>query len=232
MPSRSPINGRNSNPKKSLLPFIAAGSLCIGIAAWAISSADHASFIPNAYGAEGIKIPEHKAAVAEGPGTQTAIFAGGCFWGVEGVFEHVKGVSRAESGYIGGTKAHATYDQVSDGKTGHAEAVRVIYNPKVISYNRLMQIFFSVAHDPTQLNRQGPDTGRQYRSAIYPVTKSQTAAAKSYITQLSAKSPWGKKPVTRIESGTFYAAEIIKISWPTIQPILISKPMMCPKSVT
>ncbi|WP_381420979.1 peptide-methionine (S)-S-oxide reductase MsrA [Sphingorhabdus arenilitoris] len=160
-----------------------------------------------AMAAEGIKIAPPKSAIVESPALQTAIFAGGCFWGVEGVFEHSKGVTRVESGYAGGTKADASYVKVSSGQTGHAEAVRVIYDPKKISYNQLLHIYFSVAHDPTQLNRQGPDKGTQYRSAIFPVTAAQKKAAGAYIQQLSVKSPWGAKPVTRIESGTFYPAE-------------------------
>ncbi len=160
-----------------------------------------------AYAKEGIRIPAPAAAITEPAGNQVAIFAGGCFWGIEGVFDHVKGVKRAESGYAGGGKADANYSSVSAGSTRHAEAVRVVYDPKQISYNQLLQIFFSVGLDPTLLNRQGPDTGPQYRSALFPVTGAQAKAARAYLAQLSAKSPWGKKPVTRIESGTFYPAE-------------------------
>ena len=115
---------------------------------------------------------------------ETAILAGGCFWGVQGVFQHVKGVSNAVSGYAGGEAATANYEEVSAGSTGHAEAVQVTFDPRVISYGHLLQIFFSVAHDPTQLNRQGPDTGRQYRSAIFPTTPEQAEVAKAYIAQL------------------------------------------------
>jgi peptide-methionine (S)-S-oxide reductase len=165
------------------------------------------TIIGAASAAEGIRIPAPATAISEPAGNQTAIFAGGCFWGIEGVFEHVKGVKRVEAGYAGGTKAGADYDTVSSGQTRHAEAVRVVYNPAQVSYNQLMQIFFSVGLDPTQLNRQGPDTGPQYRSALFPVTAAQGKAARAYLAQLSAKSPWGKKPVTRIESGTFYPAE-------------------------
>ncbi|NJM50323.1 MAG: peptide-methionine (S)-S-oxide reductase MsrA [Sphingomonadales bacterium] len=162
---------------------------------------------PTVLAAEGVKIAAPKAAISEPSGLQVAIFAGGCFWGVEGVYEHSKGVTRVESGYAGGSKADASYDKVSGGRTGHAEAVRLVYDPKKISYNQLLHIFFSVVHDPTQLNRQGPDKGQQYRSAIFPVTAAQKKAASAYIEQLSVRSPWGAKPVTRIESGTFYAAE-------------------------
>jgi peptide-methionine (S)-S-oxide reductase len=157
--------------------------------------------------AEGIRIAPPAAAIVEPKTLQTAVFAGGCFWGIEGVFEHVKGVVRAESGYAGGSKATAQYELVGNGNTGHAEAVRVTYDPTKISYNGLLHVFFAVSHDPTQLNRQGPDTGSQYRSAIFPMSKAQAAAARAYITQLSVKSPWGGKIVTKIESGTFYPAE-------------------------
>ena len=113
------------------------------------------------------------------------MIAGGCFWGVQAVFQHVKGVSNAVSGYAGGTQQTARYDVVSSGATAHAEAVRITYDPKQISYGRILQIFFSVAHDPTQLDRQGPDTGKQYRSAIFPENAEQEKVAKAYIDQLN-----------------------------------------------
>jgi peptide-methionine (S)-S-oxide reductase len=190
------------------LPLMAVSALAapVLLAIAAYSSGFSLSF-PTAQAREGIAIPAPKAAIAEPTGRQTAIFAGGCFWGVEGVFEHVKGVVRVESGYAGGTKATANYDMVSSGQTSHAEAVRITYNPKIISYTVLMQIFFSVAHDPTQLNRQGPDTGTQYRGALFPVTAAQNVSAKAYLAQLSVNSPWGKKPVTKLETGVFYPAE-------------------------
>lgn len=165
------------------------------------------SFIAPAHAKEGIAIAAPKLAIKEPAGQQVAIFAGGCFWGIEGVYEHVKGVIRVESGYAGGTKADADYERVATGVTKHAEAVRVVYDPKKISYNELLHIFFSVAHDPTQLNYQGPDHGPQYRTAIFPVTAAQSKAAKAYIAQLSSNSPWGRKIVTTIESGTFFPAE-------------------------
>ena len=116
--------------------------------------------------------------------TETAVFAGGCFWGVEAVFEHVKGVKRAVSGYAGGSAATANYASIGSGRTGHAEAVQVEYDPAQVSYGQLLSVFFSVAHDGTQLNRQGPDTGTQYRSAIFHVTPAQRAAAQAYIKRL------------------------------------------------
>jgi len=139
---------------------------------------------------------------------QTAVFAGGCFWGVEGVFERLKGVQSVRSGYAGGSKATASYDKIGYGTTGHAEAVEITYDPKKISYGTLMQVLFSVAHDPTQLNRQGPDTGPQYRSTIFPQTPEQTTLAKAYISQLNTAKTWGKPLVTTLESSKpFYKAE-------------------------
>ena len=135
--------------------------------------------------------------------SETAVLAGGCFWGMEAVFEHVKGVTGVVSGYAGGSKADATYDKVSSERTGHAEAVRITFDPDKISYGRLLQIYATVAHDPTQLNRQGPDVGRSYRSAIFPQSKAQAAAARAFIARLKQTRP----VVTRIESGTFYPAE-------------------------
>jgi len=137
-----------------------------------------------------------------------AVLAGGCFWGVQGVFQHTKGVTSALSGYAGGDKRAANYELVSGGNTGHAESVQVTYDPRQISYGRLLQIFFSVIHDPTQLNRQGPDTGTQYRSAIFPLNDEQAQIAKAYIAQLDQAHAFKKAIVTRIESGrTFYPAE-------------------------
>jgi peptide-methionine (S)-S-oxide reductase len=146
--------------------------------------------------------------LASKPTLDTAIFAGGCFWGVEGVFEHLKGVRSAESGYAGGTKASPSYEDVSSGDTGHAESVRVIYDPSLISYGQLLQVFFSVAHDPTQLNRQGPDRGTQYRSAIFYRTPEQKRAAEAYVAQLTAAKTFSRPIVTQIAPlGTFYMAE-------------------------
>lgn len=137
----------------------------------------------------------------------TAVLAGGCFWGMEAVFEHVKGVSDVVSGYAGGSKRDANYDAVSSERTGHAEAVRITYDPRRISYPRLLQIYFTVAHDPTQLNRQGPDTGPSYRSAIFPQSPAQADAARAFIARLQAGKAFKKPVVTRIESGQFYLAE-------------------------
>jgi peptide-methionine (S)-S-oxide reductase len=140
--------------------------------------------------------------------SETAVFAGGCFWGVQGVFQHVKGVSNALSGYAGGAKRDADYERVSLGDTNHAESVQITYDPKQVSYGRLLQIFFSVAHDPTQLNRQGPDSGTQYRSAIFPLNADQARVAKAYIDQLNEARAFEKKIATKIEMDRpFYPAE-------------------------
>ena len=152
-------------------------------------------------------IPAAAVDVPAAPGLQTAVLAGGCFWGMEGVFEHVKGVSNVVSGYAGGAAGDATYDRVSTERTGHAEAVRITYDPRQISYGTLLRIYFSVAHDPTELNRQGPDSGPSYRSAIFAQNPGQARAAAAYIRQLTAAHSFGRPIVTKIESGKFYAAE-------------------------
>jgi peptide-methionine (S)-S-oxide reductase len=138
----------------------------------------------------------------------TAVFAGGCFWGVEAVFDHVKGVKRAISGYAGGKVVSPSYEQVSTGDTGHAESVEVIYDPSQVTYGKLLQIFFSVVHDPTQLNRQGPDHGTQYRSAIFFQNAQQQQVAESYIKQLTAANTYSRPIVTQVAKlGGFYPAE-------------------------
>jgi peptide-methionine (S)-S-oxide reductase len=140
--------------------------------------------------------------------TETAVVAGGCFWGIQGVYQHVKGVINAVSGYAGGAAASAHYEMVSDGDTGHAESVQVTFDPRQISYAQILQILMSVGHDPTQLNRQGPDTGTQYRSAIFPANATQAQIAKDYIAQLGKARVYPAPIVTRIEPGTtFYPAE-------------------------
>ena len=150
-------------------------------------------------------------AVDAPPGEATSavvVLAGGCFWGVQGVFQHVKGVTSAVSGYAGGDKRSAEYETVSTGRTGHAESVQVTFDPRQISYGRVLQIFFSVAHDPTELNRQGPDTGTQYRSAIFPTSTDQANVAKAYVAQLDQAHAFKRTIVTKIESDrTFYPAE-------------------------
>ena len=145
---------------------------------------------------------------AAGATSDTAVFAGGCFWGIEAVYEHLVGVTSAESGYAGGSVASPTYEQVSAGSTGHAEAVRVVYDPSRISYGQLLHVFFSVAHDPTQLNRQGPDVGTQYRSALFYRTPEQRRIAEAYVAQLGAAKTFGRPIVTEIVPlRAFYVAE-------------------------
>jgi peptide-methionine (S)-S-oxide reductase len=144
----------------------------------------------------------------ETPGKKVAVFAGGCFWGIEGVFSHVRGVTSAVSGYHGGSRANATYDRVSRGDTGHAEAVRVVYDPAKVRYDQLLRVFFSVGADPTLRNRQGPDVGTQYRAALVPLTPEQRAVAAAYLAQLGASGLWRAPIATRIEAyQRFYPAE-------------------------
>ena len=148
------------------------------------------------------------ASLATSPGKQTAVFAGGCFWGTQSVFERVKGVLKTTAGYAGGSAKTATYDQVSTETTGHAESVEVVYDPSKITYGQLLRIFFSVAHDPTQLNRQGPDVGASYRSAIFYVDDEQKHIATAYIEQLDAAKVFPKPIVTQVTPlKGFYRAE-------------------------
>jgi peptide-methionine (S)-S-oxide reductase len=154
-----------------------------------------------------------------GAGPETAVFAGGCFWGVQGVFQHVKGVAAAVSGYSGGDKSAAQYETVSTGATGHAESVKVTFDPREVSYGRLLQIYFSVAHDPTELNRQGPDTGSQYRSEIFAANPDQARIARSYVAQLDKARAFSAPIVTRIEVlNGFYPAEAYHQDFLTLNP--------------
>ena len=157
---------------------------------------------------EPVNAPAPARIAKEGAGLKTAIFAGGCFWGVEGVFSHVKGVKSAESGYHGGSAGTATYSQITAGGTAHAEAVRITYDPYVIRYDELLRIFFSVVTDPTTLNYQGPDRGSHYRSALVPTNAEQRAVAEAYLAQMGRSGVWDRPIVTRIErQRTFYPAE-------------------------
>jgi peptide-methionine (S)-S-oxide reductase len=158
---------------------------------------------------EGIALPAPAVDLPAGQSSsEVMVIAGGCFWGVQGVFQHAKGVSNALSGYAGGAKSTAIYELTNDGTTGHAESVQVTYDPRQVTYGQLLQIFFSVAHDPTQLNRQGPDTGRQYRSTIFAANAAQAEVAKAYIAQLNQARAFKKPIVTTIEIGReFYPAE-------------------------
>ena len=181
------------NPVRALL---AAGALAMAACSPAIAA--ESTF----------DAPAAQRTAKEGRGLKTAIFAGGCFWGVEAVFSHTKGVKSAVSGYHGGSAATAHYDQVSGGNTGHAESVKVTYDPSVVRYDQLLQVLFSVVADPTLKNRQGPDSGTQYRAAIVPLNAEQRKVASAYLAQMSSSGVWGKPIVVRIEAAKkFYPAE-------------------------
>ena len=169
---------------------------------------------------EAVTIPAPALDPADNSGAlQTAVFAGGCFWGVQAVFQHTEGVDNAVSGYAGGTVEDPSYQQVTTGSTGHAEAVAIRYDPHKISYGKILQIFFSVAHNPTELNRQGPDVGTQYRSAIYTTTDEQKRVAAAYIEQLDAAKLYGSPIVTELEPlKKFYQAEDYHQDYATLNP--------------
>ena len=192
-------DGRSCRPSR----LIKAWHKTIAAAAFAFALAAHAQV-----GESVFQAPAAVRVAHEGPGLKTAIFSGGCFWGVEGVFSHVKGVTSAISGYRGGKLAHPTYEQVSIGATGHAESVKVTYNPSVVGYDQLLRIFFSVVADPTLKDRQGPDTGTQYRAALVPLTPEQKAVAAAYLVQMKASGVWKRPIVVQMESAsTFWPAE-------------------------
>jgi peptide-methionine (S)-S-oxide reductase len=180
-------------------------------AAFAAAFAAALTVAPFAANAEpAVTIPPPAAGeTAQGTGLETAVLAGGCFWGIQAVYQHVKGVTNAVSGYAGGAQKDAVYETVSSGRTGHAEAVKVTFNPREVSYGKILQVYFSVAHDPTQLNRQGPDSGTQYRSEIFPQSEAQAKAAKDYIAQLDKANAFKRPIVTKTDSmkSAFFAAE-------------------------
>jgi peptide-methionine (S)-S-oxide reductase len=174
---------------------------------------------PSRAAEDAVIIPAPAQDVQASDGIQTAVIAGGCFWGVQGVFQHTAGVVNAVSGYAGGSKATADYSMVSTGTTGHAESVEIKYDPKKISYGKLLQIFFSVAHDPTQLNRQGPDSGTQYRSAIFTTSDEQKKVADAYIAELNDAKVFKKPIVTKIVPlQGFYPAEAYHQDYLTLHP--------------
>lgn len=179
-----------------------------------------AAFWPGSSSAAAIKVPPPQTdETASAPNSETAVLAGGCFWGVQGVFQHVKGVSKVVSGYAGGTKATADYGTVSTGRTGHAESVDITFDPHEISYGQILQIFFSVAHDPTEHDRQGPDSGTQYRSAIFPADAEQTRIARAYIAQLDGSGAFKAPLATTIEpQKAFYPAEAYHQDYLTLHP--------------
>ena len=186
--------------KFGLSAAVAGAALIVGLYASGLQTGTPAE-------AAAVTIPAPASDIAEPGESAVAVFAGGCFWGIEGVYEHVAGVKRVESGYAGGTAEDAQYDLVSGGRTNHAEAVRITYDPRQVSYSQLLHIFFSVAHDPTQLNRQGPDHGRQYRSAIFPQSAAQRRAAAAYVDQLGRSGRFRTRIVTALEEGGFWPAE-------------------------
>lgn len=189
----------------SRLPVALRGALAGAI----LTGAGILSWQGMARSADAIAVPPPAQDEAAGnTHVEKAVLAGGCFWGVQGVFQHVQGVERVVSGYAGGTAEAAHYETVGSGRTGHAESVEITFDPAQISYGSLLQIFFAVAHDPTELNRQGPDEGTQYRSAIFPMTAEQRRVAQAYVAQLDAGHVFHGPIVTRIEDGaSFYPAE-------------------------
>ena len=163
--------------------------------------------------------PVVNAVKASAPGQSTAVVAGGCFWGVQAVFEHVKGVIKATSGYSGGSAKTAEYETVSTGATGHAESVKIVYDPSQVTYGELLRVFFSVAHDPTELNRQGPDSGTQYRSVIFYADDEQKKIAEAYIAQLDQAGAFKQKIVTQVVAlKAFYPAEAYHQDYATRHP--------------
>lgn len=191
------------------MPVVSAMILFAGFAASQASDRTGAN-LPN---------PAVDASVATTKGEQTAVVAGGCFWGIQAVFQHVKGVISATSGYSGGSAKDAEYETVSSGRTGHAESVKIVYDPSQITYGQLLKVFFSVAHDPTQLNRQGPDVGRQYRSSIFFGSDEQKRIAESYIAQLEKTAIFPRKIVTEVVPlKAFYAAEAYHQDYARLHP--------------
>jgi peptide-methionine (S)-S-oxide reductase len=195
----------------SRLSLCAAAIGALAIAAFMVA--------PSHAAEDAVVIPPPAADVPPSDGVQTAVLAGGCFWGVQGVFQHTAGVTSAVSGYAGGSRMTASYEQVSTGTTGHAESVQIKYDPKKISYGKILQIFFSVAHDPTQLNRQGPDSGTQYRSAIFTTSDEQKKVAEAYIAQLNAAKAYPKPIVTKVGPlEGFFQAEAYHQDYLTLHP--------------
>ncbi|MFT3986248.1 peptide-methionine (S)-S-oxide reductase MsrA [Aestuariivirga sp.] len=193
--------------------FSACAAVALGVSALAS--------LPSAQAEEAVKIapPAMLEPAVAGAKLEKAVLAGGCFWGMQAVFQHVKGVKNVMSGYAGGAADTAQYETVSGGDTGHAESVEITFDPSAVNYATLLQIYFSVGHNPTELNFQGPDTGTQYRSAIFPMSDAQAAVAAAYIKQLDTASAFPAPIVTRIEPGkTFYPAEDYHQDYATLHP--------------
>lgn len=197
--------------RQFLLRALAVGAAFLSFSSVLSNAADRNGFF--------VPVPSVDAALASGKSDQSAVLAGGCFWGIQAVFQHVKGVIRATSGYSGGASVTAKYELVSTGETGHAESVKITYDPSQITYGRLLQIFFSVAHDPTQLNRQGPDEGSQYRSAIFYSGDEQKRIAEAYIAQLNQAKVFSRQIVTQVVPlKAFYPAEAYHQDYATRHP--------------
>jgi peptide-methionine (S)-S-oxide reductase len=193
--------------------FAAAAAVAGTVALWCLLAG------PSRAAEDAAIIPPPALDAKGSSGIQTAVVAGGCFWGVQGVFQHTAGVLNAVSGYAGGAKETANYDKVSTGTTGHAESVEIKFDPKQISYGKILRIFFSVAHDPTQLDRQGPDTGTQYRSEIFTLNNGQKEIADAYIAQLNAAGVYKKPIVTRVGAlKGFFPAETYHQDYLTLHP--------------
>ena len=195
----------------ALIPTIRRRRLAAALAVFTVAAGGVLT-VPAIAGSEARVVPEFvgsaSGAAASAVAPEVAVLAGGCFWGVQGVFQHVKGVRSAVSGYAGGEERSPSYESVSSGATGHAEAVQVTFDPREIGFARILQIYFSVAHDPTQLNRQGPDHGTQYRSAIFPTNPEQARVARAYIAQLDKARVFPAAVVTKVEPArAFYPAE-------------------------
>ena len=199
MPRMTSISRRLTSAFSSRLAVVVSlGAIALAVVSMRAASQEQAHVIP----------PPSVDAPASQASTEVAVLAGGCFWGVQGVYQHTKGVIGAVSGYAGGSKNAANYDAVSSGGTGHAESVRVTFDPRQITYGQVLQVFFSVVHNPTELNRQGPDVGTQYRSAIFPASAEQEKVARAYIAQLNTARVFKGAIVTKIEMDRpFYEAE-------------------------
>ena len=202
----------SKNKLRHLVPITLAAAI-IAVAAWQ-------PWATSAAAEEAVVIPAPAIDVQPGPRiSEVAVLAGGCFWGVQGVFQHVEGITRAVSGYAGGNAESANYEATSSGTTGHAESVEITFDPSKISYGKILQIYFSVAHDPTQFNYQGPDIGPQYRSAIFPTSEEQARVAKAYIAQLDQAKVYGDEIVTTVEPDRgFYPAEDYHQDYLTLNP--------------
>ncbi|SEQ42064.1 peptide-methionine (S)-S-oxide reductase [Faunimonas pinastri] len=205
---------------KSRFPKLVGAGVILPVVAGALMTALSGSLAaPPAFAAPAAVVPPPAQDLRPARGLQTAVLAGGCFWGVQGVFEHVKGVRQAVDGYTGGSTASPTYEQVSSGRTGHAEAVEITYDPRQISYGEILRIFFSVAHDPTEKNRQGPDSGTQYRSAIFTTGPEQAKVARAYIAQLDGAKAFSRPVATEVAPlGTFWRAENYHQDYETLHP--------------